>query len=98
MSWWSCSPSSDTWDCARRACHESAQEIERSEREGTPPIGIGSGSVIENAIVDKNARVGRGVRILNEKEERERDAAAYYIRDGIVVIPKNAVIPDGTVI
>jgi glucose-1-phosphate adenylyltransferase len=48
--------------------------------------------------VDKNARVGRGVRILNEKEERERDAATYYIRDGIVVIPKNAVIPDGTVI
>jgi len=42
--------------------------------------------------------VGRGVRILNEKGERERDAAAYYIRDGIVVIPKNAVIPDGTVI
>jgi glucose-1-phosphate adenylyltransferase len=78
--------------------YESAEEIGRSEREGRPPIGIGSGSVIENAIVDKNARVGRGVRILNEKGERERDAAAYYIRDGIVVIPKNAVIPDGTVI
>ena len=78
--------------------YESPQQIERSTREGTPPIGIGLESVIENAIVDKNARVGRGVRILNEKEDRERDAVNFYIRDGVVVIPKNAVIPDGTVI
>ncbi len=78
--------------------YESALDAERSTREGTPPIGIGAESVIENAIVDKNARVGRGVHILNEAGELERDAANYYIRDGIVVIPKNAVIPDGTVI
>jgi glucose-1-phosphate adenylyltransferase len=78
--------------------YESALDAERSTREGTPPIGIGADSIIENAIVDKNARVGRGVHILNEAGERERDAANYYIRDGIVVIPKNAVIPDGTVI
>src|SRR5207247_9030704 len=43
--------------------YESAGEIERCEREGTPPIGIGSDSVIENAIVDKNARGGRGGRM-----------------------------------
>jgi glucose-1-phosphate adenylyltransferase len=78
--------------------YESAQVIERSAREGTPPIGIGAESVIENAIVDRNARVGRDVRILNEKGQRERDAGSYHIRDGIVVIPKNAVIPDGTAI
>jgi glucose-1-phosphate adenylyltransferase len=78
--------------------YESAQDIERSLLEGTPPIGIGAESVIENAIVDKNARVGRGVHILNEKKERECDATSYHIRDGIVVVPKDAVIPDGSVI
>ena len=78
--------------------YESAHEVERQSREGIPPIGIGAESVIENAIVDKNARVGRGVRILNESGEKERDAANYHIRDGIVVVPKGAVIPDGTVI
>lgn len=78
--------------------YESVRDIEHCTHEGTPPIGIGAESVIENSIVDKNARVGRGVRILNEKGERERDAANYYIRGGIVVIPKGAVIPDGTVI
>jgi glucose-1-phosphate adenylyltransferase len=78
--------------------YESAQDVERHYSEGTPPIGVGPESVIENAIIDKNARVGRGVRIVNEKKERERDAANYHIRDGIVVVPKGAVIPDGTVI
>ena len=74
-------------------------KVRRSQsREGVPPIGIGAESVIENAIVDKNARVGRGVRILNEKGEKERDAANYHIRDGVVCIPKNAIIPDGTII
>jgi glucose-1-phosphate adenylyltransferase len=78
--------------------YESVEDIERAMREGTPAMGVGEESVIENAIIDKNARVGRGVRIVNEKKERERDAGHYHIRDGIVVIPKGAVIPDGTVI
>jgi glucose-1-phosphate adenylyltransferase len=78
--------------------YESAHDLDRHAGEGTPCIGIGAESVIENAIVDKNARVGRGVRIVNEKREQERDAANYHIRDGIVVVPKGAVIPDGTVI
>jgi glucose-1-phosphate adenylyltransferase len=78
--------------------YETPADLERHGDEGVPPIGIGAETIIENAIVDKNARIGRGVRILNESGERERDAANYHIRDGIVVIPKNAVIPDGTVI
>ena len=65
---------------------------------GEPPIGIGAGTTIEGAIVDKNARIGRQVRIVNEAREQERDAATHYIREGIVIVPKNAVIPDGTVI
>jgi len=78
--------------------YESAQDVERLEGVGTPRIGIGADSIIEHAIVDKNARVGRGVRIRNDLGAREADGANHYIRDGIVVVPKNAVIPDGTVI
>jgi glucose-1-phosphate adenylyltransferase len=63
-----------------------------------PPIGIGAGSLIEGAIIDKNARIGRNVRIVNEARVREQDASNYYIREGIVIVPKNGVLPDGTVI
>jgi glucose-1-phosphate adenylyltransferase len=65
---------------------------------GEPPIGIGEGTVIDGAIVDKNARIGRDVRIINESRVQERDAANHYIREGIVIIPKGAVLPDGMVI
>jgi glucose-1-phosphate adenylyltransferase len=78
--------------------YEGSIDLERQSLEGIPPIGIGEGTVIENAIVDKNARVGRNVRIVNESGEQERDAANYHIRDGIVVVPKGAIIPDGTII
>jgi len=61
-----------------------------------PPVGIGEKSVIENAIIDKNARIGRGVKILNTEEVQEADGDGWAIRDGIVVIPKNSIIPDGT--
>jgi glucose-1-phosphate adenylyltransferase len=54
--------------------------------------------VIEKAIVDKNARIGRGVRIVNEAGVVEKEGDGYQIREGIVVVTKNAVIPDGTVI
>ena len=63
-----------------------------------PAAGIGENTVVERAIVDKNARVGRDVRIVNEADVQEIDAAGYHIRDGIVIIPKGGIVPDGTVI
>ncbi len=78
--------------------YETLDEIEKAIARGVPPLGIGADSVIQHAIIDKNARVGQGVRIVNEAGLREKDGQGYYIRDGIVVVPKNAVIPDGTVI
>jgi glucose-1-phosphate adenylyltransferase len=54
--------------------------------------------VVTRAIVDKNARIGRGVRIVNEAGETNRDGDGYYIREGIVIVPKDAVVPDGAVI
>ncbi|MFQ5739192.1 MAG: glucose-1-phosphate adenylyltransferase [Acidobacteriota bacterium] len=62
------------------------------------PCGIGRGSSVRDAIVDKNARIGKNVRIFNRKKLRECDGENYYIRDGIVIIPKDALIEDGAVI
>jgi glucose-1-phosphate adenylyltransferase len=78
--------------------YETLDEIERANARGLPPLGIGADTVIEKAIVDKNARIGKGVRIVNQSQERDKDGIGYYIRDGIVVVPKQAIIPEGTVI
>ncbi|WRH68195.1 MAG: glucose-1-phosphate adenylyltransferase [Planktothrix sp. GU0601_MAG3] len=69
-------------------------------QEGEIPLGIGSNTVIRKAIVDKNARIGRHVQIINKEdiEEAEREDLGFYIRSGIIVILKNAVISDYTVI
>src|SRR5216117_3749208 len=60
-----------------------------------PPMGIGRNCVIDRAIIDKNARIGDGVVITPEGKSQNLDADNYFIRDGIVVIPKNAIIPAG---
>jgi glucose-1-phosphate adenylyltransferase len=63
-------------------------------------LGIGSDTLIRRAIVDKNARIGCNVKIINKDnvQEAERESQGFYIRSGIVVVLKNAVIPDGTII
>jgi glucose-1-phosphate adenylyltransferase len=78
--------------------YETLQEIESSFAQGKPPMGIGADSVIENAIIDKNARIGRGVSIVNAKGLMDKDGDGYFIREGIVCVTKSGVIPDGTVI
>jgi glucose-1-phosphate adenylyltransferase len=60
-----------------------------------PAIGVGRNCVIDRAIIDKNARIGDGVVITPEGKQANLDAANHYIRDGIVVVPKDAVIPAG---
>jgi glucose-1-phosphate adenylyltransferase len=65
---------------------------------GAPAMGIGHAAWIERTIVDKNARIGDDVRITPEGKPDFLDGKNFYIRDGIVIIPKNAVIMSGTVI
>ena len=65
---------------------------------GRPAIGIGDNSVIENAIIDKNARVGANVRLVNEAKVDHADGPCWYIRDSIVIVPKDTVVPNGTVV
>ena len=68
------------------------------EGDRSVPLGVGRDSVLDRVIVDKNARIGRGVRLVNERMVREADGENYYIRGGIIIIPKGAVVPDGTVV
>lgn len=77
---------------------QSEADLAADLRKGIPHVGIGESSVVSRAIVDKNARVGREVKILNEAGLQHFDGEGYYIRDGIVIVPKNAVIQDGAVI
>ncbi len=65
---------------------------------GAPTMGIGHDAWIERTIVDKNARIGDGVRITPDGKPSFLDGPNFYVRDGIVIIPKNAVIMNGTVI
>jgi glucose-1-phosphate adenylyltransferase len=66
-----------------------------ADRLRLPPIGIGRNCVIDRAIIDKNARIADGVVITPEGKPADFDGGNYFIRDGIVVVPKNAVIPAG---
>jgi len=65
-----------------------------------PRVGIGEGTIINRAIIDKNARIGSNVRLLNEAGLVDADAedGSYFIRDGIIIVPKNALVKDGTVV
>jgi len=65
-----------------------------------PRVGVGERTIIRRAIVDKNARIGKDVRLLNEAgiENVDGPEGMYYIRDRIIIVPKNGLIPDGTVV
>lgn len=77
---------------------ESAAEIGEAADQGLPPIGVGRNCEIRKAIIDKNARIGDGVRLINAGGITTRECEDACIVDGIIVIPKNAVIPAGTVL
>jgi len=80
--------------------YESPSERLQTLESGKVPLGIGANTTIRRAIVDKNARIGRNVQIVNKDrvEESNREKLGFVIRSGIVVVIKNATIPDGTVI
>ena len=75
-----------------------SSSISENEISGKPRMGIGQNTRIENAIIDKNARIGDNVVISPAGKPENMDHPLYCIRDGIVIIPKNGSIPHGTVI
>ncbi len=78
--------------------YETEDERAANRLQRVPDLGVGDGCVIERAILDKDCRIGTDVRIVNERKLREAEGENYAIREGIVVVPKGAVVPDGTVI
>jgi glucose-1-phosphate adenylyltransferase len=65
---------------------------------GELPLGIGPNVVLDRVIVDKNARIGEGARLVNERGIEDVDGDGYYIRSGIIIVPKNGVVKAGTVV
>ena len=78
--------------------YETAAERAANRAANRPDLLINEGAVIENAILDKECRIGRNVKIVNRKGARDDEGDNYVIRDGIVCIPRGTIIPDGTVI
>jgi glucose-1-phosphate adenylyltransferase len=78
--------------------YESQASILENQVLGKPRVGVGQNSKIENAILDKNARIGDNVTISPHGKPDNVDHPLYYIRDGVVIVPKNGMIPNGTVI
>lgn len=70
----------------------------QNARDGLPDIGVGPGCTVERAIIDKNARIGAGCRIVGAPGRPDQDGDGFFVRDGIVVVAKDAVLPPGTVI
>ncbi len=77
---------------------EPLEDLQENLIKGVPYIGIGKYTSIRRAIIDKNVRIGNNVSLLNEKAVEKADGpnGSYYIREGIIIVPKGALIPDGT--
>lgn len=78
--------------------YEDTDDLNENRRLQRPDIGIGNYCTIKRAILDKNCRVGNNVQILNINNVQNYECDQYVIHDGIVIIPKNATVPDNTVI
>jgi glucose-1-phosphate adenylyltransferase len=78
--------------------YETDDERESNRRRGIPNFNVGDGTIIERAILDKDCRIGRNVRITNERRVSEAEGENYVIRDGIVCIPRGAIVADNTII
>jgi glucose-1-phosphate adenylyltransferase len=78
--------------------YQTLAELADDRKDGLPWIGIGENTNIRKAIIDKNVRIGSNVKILNEAGLEHHDGGNYYIREGVVIVPKGATFTDGTII
>ena len=78
--------------------YESVQDMTNNTAQSKPNLGIGKNTLIHRAIIDKNVRIGNNVRLLNKDniETKDGENGCYFIREGIIIVPKDAVINDGT--
>jgi glucose-1-phosphate adenylyltransferase len=78
--------------------YETLPEIVHVKEIGKPFLGVGERCYIKNAIIDKNVRIGNDVRIVGGVHLENTDHALYTVKDGIVVLKKGAIVPNGFVI
>ncbi len=80
--------------------YEALEDMQANVNIQKPHVGIGQNCVIRRSIIDKNARIGKNVRLVNQNniENTDGENGSYFIREGIILVPKNAVIADGTII
>jgi glucose-1-phosphate adenylyltransferase len=78
--------------------YEDALRLRKNRAAGRPNIGVGPGTFIERAIIDKNARIGRNVKIHSHEGQPDAEHETHVVRDGIIVVPKGTTIPDDTVL
>ena len=78
--------------------YESLEERIKNYKDNKPSLGIGRNTVIRNSIVDMDVSIGHSVQLVNREQINETFQEDYAIRDGIIIIPKGAVIPDNTII
>ncbi len=78
--------------------YETPDEIEANRAMGRPNVGVGRNCIVRNAILDKNARIGDNVHISPEGHSDGSKGDGYFVRDGVIVILKNAVLPDGAIV
>lgn len=80
--------------------YQTLEDMIADRKAGRPRVGVGENTIIRRAIIDKNARIGKDVRLLNEAAVETADGpdGMYHIRDRIIIVPKNGLVPDGTVV
>jgi glucose-1-phosphate adenylyltransferase len=78
--------------------YQNPEDMAENDAKGIPNIGVGKFCYIENAILDKNCHIGNNVRIIGSKHLPDGDFKTHSIKDGIIVVKKDAIIKDGTVI
>lgn len=76
-------------------CHGASTYEDDTPIEGIPPLGVGEDSVIQKAIIDRDARIGRGARLTNRNNYQSYDGEHLFVRDGIIIIPRHGIIPEG---
>ncbi|GAB1433514.1 glucose-1-phosphate adenylyltransferase [Spirochaetota bacterium] len=85
--------------CMGADYYETELQKQENKKKFIPNIGIGSGSIIRHAIIDKNARIGADCRIgIDQRDRIDGEYGSYYIVDGIIVVPKNSILEPGTII
>jgi glucose-1-phosphate adenylyltransferase len=77
---------------------ETFERKEKNREMSIPDVGIGENTTIKRAIIDKNARIGNNVQLINHRGVDKEEGEHHFIRDGIIVIPKNGIVPDNTAI